>query len=257
MHRLRVSPSLRWVSAKFQREHQQGNDEIVLEHDRPAGAGSSRVAALLHVLAYGMRQTSRASLMLEGREIEPNSPSTVQSKRERDSLALLKGYRHSSWHQTAPVNFVEIKRICSHNLMKWLRFDFRNTIYYRCEYGHSPVSTSCVTIWNPNSLSSSETGVNPEIKSWKKDLYDWARCQKAIGGIYFTKKWRAETRHPGLEFDNFKPRLKSGIFNRSPDWTVRFFGVDDRGFLKEGVKTYLMASMSSLNSPTFFLSSHL
>jgi hypothetical protein len=32
------------------------------------------------------------------------------------------------------------------------------------------------------------------------------------GGIYFTKKRRAETLQPGLEFDNFKPQLNSGIF---------------------------------------------
>jgi hypothetical protein len=31
-----------------------------------------------------------------------------------------------------------------------------------------------------------------------------------------------------------------------------FFGGDDRGSLKEGVKTYLMAPMSPLNSPIFF-----
>jgi hypothetical protein len=31
-----------------------------------------------------------------------------------------------------------------------------------------------------------------------------------------------------------------------------FLGGDDRGFLKEGVKAYRMASMSPLNSPTFF-----
>ncbi len=30
-----------------------------------------------------------------------------------------------------------------------------------------------------------------------------------------------------------------------------FFESDDRGFLKEGAKTYLMAPMSPLNSPTF------
>ncbi len=75
------------------------------------------------------------------------------------------------------------------------------------------LSGSCVTISNPNSLSSSETGVNSGIRSWKKRLSDWAQCQKAIGGINFTKKWRAETLQPGLDFDNFKHRLKSSIFN--------------------------------------------
>jgi hypothetical protein len=85
-------------------------------------------------------------------------------------------------------------------------------IDYRCEDGRLMVSASCVTISNLDSLSTSETGNNSGIRSWKKHSSEWARCQKAIGGIYFTKKWRAETLQPGLEFDNFKPRLKSGIF---------------------------------------------
>jgi hypothetical protein len=83
---------------------------------------------------------------------------------------------------------------------------------YRCEDDRFPVSTRNVTITNPESLYSSETGVNPGIRSGKKDLSERARCQKAIGGIYFTKKRRAETLRPGLEFDNFKPRLESGTF---------------------------------------------
>jgi hypothetical protein len=85
-------------------------------------------------------------------------------------------------------------------------------IDYRREDGRFPVSMSFVTISNPDSLSSSETGVNPSIRSWKKHLSEWARCQKAICSIYFTKKWRADTLPPGLEFDSFKPWLKSGIF---------------------------------------------
>jgi hypothetical protein len=43
---------------------------------------------------------------------------------------------------------------------------------YRCEDGKFPVSASCVPISNPDSLSSSETGVDPEIRSWKKHLSD-------------------------------------------------------------------------------------
>jgi hypothetical protein len=39
------------------------------------------------------------------------------------------------------------------------------------------------------------------------------------------------------------------------EWFI--FGGDDWGFLKEVTKTYLMAPMSPLNSPTFFLASHL
>ncbi len=64
-------------------------------------------------------------------------------------------------------------------------------------------------------------------------LSDWARWQEAIGGIYFTKKWRAENLQPGLVFDNFKPRLKSGIFNCISWLNGSFFGGYERGVLKE------------------------
>ncbi len=38
-------------------------------------------------------------------------------------------------------------------------------IDYRCEIGRFPVSVSCLTISNPDSLSSSETRINTEIRS--------------------------------------------------------------------------------------------
>jgi hypothetical protein len=41
------------------------------------------------------------------------------------------------------------------------------TIDYRFASGRFPVTASCVTISNPDSRSSSETGVNPGIKSQK------------------------------------------------------------------------------------------
>ncbi len=70
------------------------------------------------------------------------------------------------------------------------------------------------------------TGVYPVIKSWEKHLSKWARCQKAIGGIYLTKTWRAETLQPGLEFDNIKPRLESGVFYKCISWLNRWFFED-------------------------------
>jgi hypothetical protein len=78
-----------------------------------------------------------------------------------------------------------------------------------------PTSSSILTISNPKFLSSCETEVNPGIRSWKYPLSDWVRCQKAIGGIYFTKKWRAETVQLGLEFDDFKPWPNSCIYKYS------------------------------------------
>jgi hypothetical protein len=45
---------------------------------------------------------------------------------------------------------------------------------------------------------------------------------------------------PGLEFDSFKPRLKSGIFKCISWLNGSFFrGADDRGFPKEEVNAYL------------------
>jgi hypothetical protein len=125
-------------------------------------------------------------------------------------------------------------------------------IDYRCKDGYLPVSAGCVTISNPNSLSRSETGVNPGMRSWKKHLSEWARCEKAIGGFYFTKKWRAETLQPGLEFDNFKPRLKSVVFKCISLLNGSFLRVMIGVFWKSEVKTFVMVPMSPLTSPTFF-----
>jgi hypothetical protein len=58
---------------------------------------------------------------------------------------------------------------------------------------------------------------------------------------------------PGLEYGNLKPRLKGGIFNCIYWLKDSSLGGDDWDFLKEGFKTYPIAPMSPLNSPTFFL----
>jgi hypothetical protein len=65
------------------------------------------------------------------------------------------------------------------------------------------------------------------------------------------------TLQPGLEFDNVKPQLESGIFKCTSWLNGSFFEGDDRGFLKDGVMTYLMAPISPINSPTYFRSSNL
>ncbi len=55
------------------------------------------------------------------------------------------------------------------------------------------------------------------VLSWDKELKKariWLSSMPGhIGEIYFTKRWRAETLQPGSESNNFRPRLKSGIFN--------------------------------------------
>ncbi len=44
------------------------------------------------------------------------------------------------------------------------------TIDFRCENGNFSVPGSCVTISNPDSLSSTETCVISGIRSWEKHL---------------------------------------------------------------------------------------
>ncbi len=72
--------------------------------------------------------------------------------------------------------------------------------------------------------------------------------------------WKVVTLQAELKFDNSKLRLKSSIF-KCISWLYgSFFGGENRGFLKEGAKTYIMAPLTPLNSPTCFLwllSSHL
>jgi hypothetical protein len=120
------------------------------------------------------------------------------------------------------------------------------SIYYGCEDGRFPMSASCGTFSNPDSLiSSSKTGVNPGIRSWKKKhSSEWTQCHKDIGGIYPTKNWRAETLHPGLEFDDFKSRLKSGIFKCFSWLNSSCFGGNHRGFSKEDDTSYQMATIN-------------
>ncbi len=116
------------------------------------------------------------------------------------------------------------------------------------------MSESCLEILDLDSLSSSEAGVNPGKRSWEWHLIEGARCQRAIGGIYFTKKSRAGTPKTCLEFDNFRTRLESGI-SKCISWlNDSFFRGDDRCFLKDRVMTYLMTPMSPVNSHYFIYS---
>ncbi len=107
-------------------------------------------------------------------------------------------------------------------------------------------------------LSSNKTGVNPRIRSWKCTYLIELNVRKplVVSISQRSKELRLYNLVWRLTISN--PGLKALSSNASPGWTVRFFfGSYDRDFLKDGVKNYPMTPMSPLNSPTFFLSSHL
>jgi hypothetical protein len=102
---------------------------------------------------------------------------------------------------------------------------------------------------NTRYLSSDETRDNAGIKGWKLHLSESTRCPESVGSIRFPNTWRAASLQPLT----FSKHCSNTVFsNASPGLRVSFFLCEHRGFLKEGVKTYGMAPMSPLNSPTFF-----
>ncbi len=125
---------------------------------------------------------------------------------------------------------------------------------WSCENVRFLTSESCVTVSNPDLFPSSETRVYTDqswMKKLNKRLLEWAKCQKAFGGIYFTRnKCQAETL----------------LLHLLAEWLVFFFfWVPWSGFLKEGIKTcWQIAStawptspLQSPLSPIVFLSWHL
>ncbi len=131
------------------------------------------------------------------------------------------------------------------------------TIDYRCKDISLQVSASWMTILNPDSLSRSETWVNPGIRSWKSTYLNELAVRKPL--VVSISQRSEELRLHNLVHNMtiLNPSLKAVSSNASPGWTDRFFRRDNRGLLKEVVKTCLVAPMSPLNSPTYFLSSHL
>jgi hypothetical protein len=119
-----------------------------------------------------------------------------------------------------------------------------------------PRSSYYVTTSNPDLLSSSETGVTIGIRSWKEHLSEWAGCQKAIGCICFTKKWKAETIQPGVGIWQFKtPAWKRYLETRLLTETVRVFGIAMIRVFWKKESSNLRVPVTPLDSPNFF-SSH-
>ncbi len=118
-------------------------------------------------------------------------------------------------------------------------------IDHRCEYGRFAVSASCVE-WE---------GLNMEWEAEKALIWLSLRSESRCG-ICFTKKWRAETLQPGLQFDNFKPSFKAVSSNAPHGLTVRFLG-HDRAILTEGVKTLSNGTNFASQLATFLFCLHI
>jgi hypothetical protein len=121
---------------------------------------------------------------------------------------------------------------------------------YRGKDGKFLVPASCVTTSNHNSLSKSETGVIPGMRSWNKHLYlNELNVRKPLVESISQRSEELTLYNLVLNLTISNPSLKVVSLNTSPGWMVRFsLGGDDRGFLKEEVN--LSASMSLL---TYFL----
>ncbi len=127
---------------------------------------------------------------------------------------------------------------------------------FRCEGGNFPVSSSSVTISNPHSLSSSETGINHEKKeilkkmtkvlTWMSSILESHRCylfyseEKSYDCTTWFRIWQ------------FQTPAQIGVFKWISWLNGLLFGIDDRGLLKEVVKSFLMAPTSPFNSPNYF-----
>jgi hypothetical protein len=97
-------------------------------------------------------------------------------------------------------------------------------IDYRCEDGRFPVSTICVTISNPGSLSRSETGGYPWIKRWKISLV-WTSLSEARKPLVVPISLRSgELLLYNLVWNMTISNLVliPVSSNASPRWTVRF-----------------------------------
>ncbi len=134
-----------------------------------------------------------------------------------------------------------------------------STIDCRCEDGRHPVSASCVIISNPYLLLSSKTGVNPGMRRFKKQLI-WLSLivRKPLGLSILQKKSEGQRLQPGLEFDNFKPWLETGIFKCISWLNGSSFGEWWSGFSERGIQDLSSGTdVASLLANLFFLCLHI
>ncbi len=98
------------------------------------------------------------------------TPSSLWSSQKKYCTSFQSGTRPMVTQRSAPVRKSKESRLHHHqilnsNLMSFDSLKLSGISDYRCEDGRFPVSSSCATIPNPDSLPSSETGVDPGIKS--------------------------------------------------------------------------------------------
>ncbi len=117
------------------------------------------------------------------------------------------------------------------------------TADYRCADVRFLKSPRGMAVFNTKCLSSSEKRFDAGIKGYGNGTY--------LNQLDARNLLVVSVSHSAAP-DIFKPLLKCSIFKCISWLNGLFFGGEHRGFLKEGVKTYRMAPMSSLNSTTFF-----
>jgi hypothetical protein len=106
----------------------------------------------------------------------------------------------------------------------------------------------------PSHFPAVKTGIILKLEA-VKTLTWLSSTSETHAGFYFRKKWTDEILQPGLEFDNFKPQLKSGIFNCISWLNCLFLREIIEAFWKS---QYLSNDINVVSwLPNFFLSSHL
>ncbi len=115
---------------------------------------------------------------------------------------------------------------------------------YRRKDGRFPVSASCVTISNSNSLSSSKTEFNPWRRSWKTLIW-MSVMSKSRWWYLFRKEVKSWDLTTWFRNWQFQTPAWSVIFKCISRLNGSFLG-DDRGFVKEGVELDLSIGTNSI-----------
>jgi hypothetical protein len=168
----------------------------------PTGKNNSPIfKSIVHVHRWGLQRSPKYSEYKKKKHPQPQPP--LSAFQEYTCSKKANGW--SRYLRSCSFNIRNYFKPCLHNAAAELlhvnkstvpktidgSWEYLHTIRpiidYRYEDDRFLVSPSCVTCANPNLLPSSETEVNPGIRSWRMHLSEWALCQKAIEGIYSKK----------------------------------------------------------------------